>query len=426
MREFSGEWALSIAQRIAFERTGGSAEEAKAARIIASSLRRVGLRPKTEQFRVASFRRGKASASVIAPYRKTYEALPVGLTGSTGRRGITAEFVYRDVASRCALSDSRGKIVMLGSRLNRDQYRDLIDSGAAAFVLVCEPLKRVYFKIPHTYIKKFGAIPGVSLTFEDSMEILKRKASRMTLTSKQIQRSTFSQNVVAEIRGTKYPDERILISAHYDSVPLSAGVHDNAAGSAIAAELAGIFSQEPPLRTLCFCWFGSEELGLLGSFACAARLKSSIKNLLLVLNIDVGGGIIGSNSAFIVGADELRYYVEAAAKEHGVGLETRQEIYSSDSVPFAEAGVPSINLYRAGGSSFYVHSNGDSKDFLTADALSATGRFALLLLRRLANAAEFPLERKIPDTLKKKLEEYVTKRLGRDYNPPKTLTQERK
>jgi hypothetical protein len=421
MREFLGERALSIAQKIAFERIGGSAEEAKAARIIASSLRRVGLRPKTERFRVASFRKGKASASVITPYRKTYEALPVGQTGSTPRRGITAEFVYRDVASRCALSDSRGKIVMLGSRLNRDQYRDLIDSGAAAFVLVCEPLKRSYFKIPHTYVKKFGAIPGVSLTFEDSVEILKRKATKMTLVSKQTQRSALSQNIVAEVIGTKYPEERILVCAHYDSVPLSAGVHDNAAGSAIAAELAGIFSREPPSRTVCFCWFGSEELGLLGSFACAARHKSSLKNLLLVLNIDVGGGIIGSDSAIIVGADELRNYVEAAAKEHGVGLEIRQEIYSSDSVPFAEAGVPSINLYRAGGSSFYIHSDADSEEFLSADALSATGRFALLLLRRLANAAEFPLERKIPDTLKKKLEEYVTKRLGRDCSPPKTL-----
>jgi hypothetical protein len=426
MRNFFGELAFSIAQKIAFERTGGSREEAIAARIISSSLRRFGLRPKTEQFRVASFRKGKASVRVVAPYRKTYDALPVGLTGSTGRRGITAEFIYRDVASRSALSDSRGKIVMLGSRLNRDQYKDLIGSGAAAFVLVCEPLKRSYFKIPHTYIKKFGAIPGVSLAFEDSLEIVKRKASRLTLTSEQVQKNAFSQNVIAEIMGTKYPDERLLVCAHYDSVPLSAGAHDNAAGSAIVAELASIFSQEPPSRTLCFCWFGSEELGLLGSFACAARHKRLLKSLLLVLNIDVGGGIIGSNSAIIVGADELRNYVEAVSKEQGTGLETRQEIYSSDSVPFAEAGVPSINLYRAGGSSFYVHSDSDSEKFLSSEALAATGRFALLLLRRLANAAEFPLERSIPDSMKKKLADYVTKRLGRDYNPAKTPQQERK
>ncbi|MFH1421867.1 MAG: M28 family peptidase [Planctomycetota bacterium] len=420
MKEFSGDFALSLVKSIAYERMGGTPEELKAANTIATALKKAGLSPKLESFKITRFRKGKATLQVTSPVKKTYEALPVGMTKSTHPQGITADFIYKDTATKSALFDVKGKIVMLGGILNKDQYENLIKSKSAGFIRVCEPLRKSYFKIPDTYVRKTGNIPGISISFEHALELIKQKPKKVKIVSKQIIEKVTSHNVVTKITGTKYPKEKIVIVAHYDSVPLSVGVHDNAAGSAVIAEIARIFKAEPPARTVIFCWCGSEELGLLGSFAYAEKHKNSLKDVQMVFNADVGGAIIGTEGVIITGTEELKTYVELAAKEYGMQLNVIHDIISSDSVPFAEKGIPSINLFRSGGASFYIHSDGDSEEYIGADALATTGRFGLFLLRRLANAVDFPVKREIPETIEKKLENYLKQRLGRDYTPVKT------
>ena len=93
--------------------------------------------------------------------------------------------------------------------------------------------------------------------------------------------------MIAEIKGTEHPEQIISFGAHYDSVEFSKGVYDNGAGSVINMEAARWFAQHPPKRTVKFCWYGSEEIGLEGSKAFVRDHKDELKDHVFMINVDV-------------------------------------------------------------------------------------------------------------------------------------------
>jgi Zn-dependent M28 family amino/carboxypeptidase len=66
-------------------------------------------------------------------------------------------------------------------------------------------------------------------------------------------------NIIAVKKGKTHPNEIIIIGAHYDSVMGSPGADDNASGVAGLLELACLFSQKDPAKTLKFIAFTNEE-----------------------------------------------------------------------------------------------------------------------------------------------------------------------
>lgn len=68
-------------------------------------------------------------------------------------------------------------------------------------------------------------------------------------------------NVIAEKRGTKFPEEIIIVGAHYDSVANhhTVGADDNASAVAVLLELARLLSKSPSDRTIRFVAFANEE-----------------------------------------------------------------------------------------------------------------------------------------------------------------------
>lgn len=83
-------------------------------------------------------------------------------------------------------------------------------------------------------------------------------------------------NVIAEVRGTTKPAEVILVGAHLDAVPLAPGADDNGTGAAGLLELAHIFKDHKPERTIRFAFFTLEEAGLVGSTKYAADLRDRL------------------------------------------------------------------------------------------------------------------------------------------------------
>ena len=67
-------------------------------------------------------------------------------------------------------------------------------------------------------------------------------------------------NIVASRRGTRPDLPRVLIGAHYDTVPGSPGADDNASGVAVLLEAARLLSSESPGATIEFVAFSLEEL----------------------------------------------------------------------------------------------------------------------------------------------------------------------
>ena len=80
-------------------------------------------------------------------------------------------------------------------------------------------------------------------------------------------------NVVVWPRGESR--ERILVGAHYDSVPETPGADDN--GSAVAAMLgcAEILARVAPQAPVCFVAFNCEEDGMVGSAEFAGGLEGA-------------------------------------------------------------------------------------------------------------------------------------------------------
>ncbi len=89
------------------------------------------------------------------------------------------------------------------------------------------------------------------------------------------------QNVVGTWTGTTWPDEWIVIGAHYDSrngsgssVSPTPGAEDNASGCAGVIELARAVLPFQPQRTLVFVCYAGEEQNLYGSSAHVTRLQN--------------------------------------------------------------------------------------------------------------------------------------------------------
>lgn len=101
-----------------------------------------------------------------------------------------------------------------------------------------------------------------------------------------------SDNVIATMVGTKYPDEFVVLGAHYDSYTGGSsepGADDNATGAAGILEAARIMSQYQFDRTIIFATWSGEEYGLYGSQAWASMAAGDEMNILGYFNIDMAG-----------------------------------------------------------------------------------------------------------------------------------------
>lgn len=78
-------------------------------------------------------------------------------------------------------------------------------------------------------------------------------------------------NVIGVRMGVGAPNERVVVSAHYDSVDRCAGADDNGTGVAATLEAARVLSFVPHVRTLVVACWDEEERGLLGSRAYVVR-----------------------------------------------------------------------------------------------------------------------------------------------------------
>lgn len=67
------------------------------------------------------------------------------------------------------------------------------------------------------------------------------------------------QNIIATCSGTRYPEERLIVLAHYDTVSTTPGADDNASGVAVLLELATVLKAIQFDRSLQFIAVNLEE-----------------------------------------------------------------------------------------------------------------------------------------------------------------------
>ena len=95
-------------------------------------------------------------------------------------------------------------------------------------------------------------------------------------------------NVVATLRGTTYPDEYVVIGAHFDAMSSAAGAVDDGTGFGTGMEAIRLIaaSGAKPKRSIIFIAFAAEEQGLVGSQAWLKKHPELHEKIVLMTQWD--------------------------------------------------------------------------------------------------------------------------------------------
>jgi hypothetical protein len=97
--------------------------------------------------------------------------------------------------------------------------------------------------------------------------------------------------------------------------------------------------------------------------------------------------------------------------ELGFQIKPYQDVYSSDSTPFADGGVPAVSFARsAPANTATIHNSYDTKAVLSMEQMSLDIDFIAEFAKRMAMAKLCPVSREIPENLKTKLDEYLCRK----------------
>lgn len=184
-------------------------------------------------------------------------------------------------------------------------------------------------------------------------------------------------NVAGRLTGWKYPDQWILVGAHYDSrqensaLPTpTPGADDNASGCAGVIETARALVPSRPEKTLIFLCYAGEEQGLWGSTGHAADLADSgdLAKVEVMANLDMigwdngagGFGVTlltaqgtapgGNLSANIAMRD--RFADAAANYVPALSVVKSNSACCSDQQPYLNRGVRAVHSIHRGGTSY--------------------------------------------------------------------------
>ena len=99
-------------------------------------------------------------------------------------------------------------------------------------------------------------------------------------------------------------------------------------------------------------------------------------------------------------------------KINGLSAVTRQSIYSSDSIPFADNGIPAINFSRDGAKgAAYIHNRFDTMEFpFFGRGTRQNAGDCAHVCRYADQCGGIPVEKKIPDNIKEDIDKYLYKK----------------
>lgn len=406
--------SFDFLKKLSFERIGGSDQELRAANLLIAECRKHSIEAHLEDFEIDGYDIKKAELEALGI---KYEVTGVGMSGVTKSEGISAELVILEGQENAKNFDLEGKIVFIPSRMDYKTYKTLCEKKAVGFICCSgslyddrnnSDLDQMMLR-PRHY--ENGKIPGVCIRMMDAQKLILDAPKEVKIILQQEEFKVKSHNVVATIPGKIKKNEVIVFTAHYDSVKFSTGAYDNGTGSTTILESLAYFAENRPNRTMKFVWCGSEEMGLLGSKAYAEAHKDELVDYKLCINVDMTGVVIGRDIACCTTKANFADYINFMGKEVGFNISAKQGVYSSDSTSFADKGVPAISFARLaprGGAE--IHSRKDVIDFLDGKNYYETCKFINQFADRMDKAITIPVDREIPDEMKKELDIYLGRR----------------
>ena len=401
------EQIIKLFEKTAYVRTGGSEAERKCAEQLCHVAAGMGFEATLEPFEVdvASIR----EAHLWVDGRE----IPCRGYLLCGSGEIEAPLYYLASTDPYSLSQCRDKIVMIDGYLGYWMYKDLLEHGALGFITYDGHVNYADEDMDQRelrpYVSEGKKILGVNINAKAAIALIRDGAARARIVIDQEETKGMSHNVVFTLPGEI--EDAILLTAHYDSTSLSQGSYDNMSGCVGLLGIAEHFKDNPHRYTLRFVFCGSEERGLLGSKAYAAAHEDELKSIALNVNLDMIGCIMGKFIACCSAEEALVQYITYLGSERGFGVSVKQDVYSSDSTPLADKGVPSLSFARiAPPNTATIHNRYDTPALMMAEHMLADIEFITAFVSRMANAVRCPVSREIPDKVKDKLDIYLCRK----------------
>lgn len=309
--KFTEELTTQIGARLAGSENDAKARDWTIARFKALGFDKVWTEPVT----YPKWVRHSESGSIVAPYPQTIVLTALGNSPATPHGGLEREVIGFDSFDALKAADPaqvKGKIVFVGARMaaHQDGHDYGIGStirtfgpalasskGAAGYLLRSAGTDNN--RLPHTGLTIFppGSTPipaaAVSAPDADQIERILKSGKALTIDMRLdcgMDGTYTGANVIAEMTGSKHPDEYFIMGGHLDSWDLATGAIDDAAGVAIAAGAAHLIAQLPqrPARSIRVVAFANEESGLFGGKAYADAHKKDIAHAVLGSESDLG------------------------------------------------------------------------------------------------------------------------------------------
>lgn len=399
---------MKIFEDTAYVRMGGSEEELKAAEYLKNCCAELGLKAEIEGFEVPMATIQEAALYIDG------EAVPCKGYFCAGNAELEAPFYYLRSTDKQSLAECKGKIVMTEGYLGYWMYQDLLENGALGFITIDGNANYADRDIDQRELRSWvhngNRIPGVNINVKDAIEFVKKGAKTAKIILKQEEYVGQSHNVILDLPGEI--EEYIAFSAHYDSTSLSQGAYDNMSGSVGLLGIAEHFARNPHRYGMRFIWCGSEERGLLGAKAYCAK-EGILDKCVLNINLDMIGCIMGKFIYCATAEEKLCHYISYLGDEMGFPITGRQDVYSSDSTPFADKGVPAVSFARiAPHNAATIHNSYDTMAVMSGEQMAADIDFLIAFTNRMANAYRMPVSREIPDNMKEKLDIYLCRKRG--------------
>ncbi len=345
----------------------------------------------TQPVTVPHWVRGKESATLDAPIQKELPMASLGGSVGTPEEGITAEILlvksFEDLEERG--SEAKGKIVLFNVPFTTYgqtvQYRVNGASAAAKHGAVASALASVAsysMQTPHTgtmsYEDGVKKIPHAAITVEDAnlIERFIKRGETVTITLKMEAENlpdAQSRNVIAEIKGSEFPEEIIVMGGHIDAWDNGHGAMDDGGGCVAAWEALRLIKETGvrPKRTIRVVLWTNEENGLRGANEYLRWVKEdekSLDNHILAMESDagvfdpIGFGFSGSDDAY-----KILVEIGKMLKSADSG-EVRKGGGGADIGPLMRNGVPGMGLNVDGSKYFWFHHTAvDTIDKLNID-----------------------------------------------------------
>ncbi len=395
--------------------TSGTPEEMKAANYLKAACEKAGIRAYLEAFPVEMATIHKASLTVFTDDTDKGKEVPSKGFFLCGSGTVKAPLYYMPAQDPASIAKAKGKIVLVDGGMRHFLYQDLVKAGAVGFICYYGNVNFPNRDIDQTELRGFvradaKKILGVNVNAKSAYEIVKSGAAYAQITIEQDEYMGESHNVVAEIPGQT--DEWIVLSAHYDTTSLSRGSYDNMSGCiGVLYTLEEMLKGAPHRYGIKAVFFGSEERGLLGSKAYTNDHEGELEKVALNINLDMIGSIMGKFISRVSAEEALASYIRYFGDEMGFPVEAKIGVYSSDSTPFADHGVPALSFARmASPSQSSIHGRYDTMKLLSAQRLADDSAFIAAFTRRMADAAFCPVRREMPEKVKNDLDEYMNRK----------------